>query len=88
MPKIILDIEKCVSWDVGGIKCPYNETKDTPGAGCASDYYCTAVTPKKKTSGYVEWSKEINPVPTWCPLRIDKVEIQKSENEKIVGANI
>ena len=42
-------------------------TKATPYAGCATDYYCkiTGI----KTSNYVEYDDEINPVPESCPFR-------------------
>lgn len=65
---IVLNIENCS-------ECPKNEAKRTPGAGYAEDYYCTAVSPKKKTSGYVEWARDVNPVPQWCPLLPSKLKV-------------
>lgn len=51
--------------------CPHIAEERTPGAGCADDYYCTAVTPRKLVVGYVEYPSEKHKnheFPDWCPL--------------------
>lgn len=51
--------------------CPHIKNVRTPGAGCAEDFYCTAVTPPAMVVGYVEWNKDKRPdhnFPEWCPL--------------------
>ena len=62
------NIEIVVQVPVGRCdECPMHYTKATPYAGCATDYYCkiTGI----KTSSYVEYDDEINPVPESCPFR-------------------
>jgi hypothetical protein len=74
MSKLILELEKCVNNGVQKVSCPYCGNQRTTGAGFAIDYFCK-LTPDEKsstkykiTSGYVEWDREINPIPIWCPL--------------------
>lgn len=69
---IILKIDKCCSTDQNsGINgCPFVETQRTPNSGYAIDYFCKAAG-GRKISGYVEWDSDMNPVPDWCPKRID-----------------
>ena len=67
MPKVkinlgVIEINRCD-------ECPKVRTERTPGAGCATDYYCTATRRDKKVMGYIEWSREMKPVPKWCPLK-------------------
>lgn len=53
-------------------RCPNCEHSRTPGAGYASDYHCTAVTPKRLVDGYVEWPSEMREdgdFPSFCPLK-------------------
>jgi len=52
-------------------ECPKCDTKRTYGAGYAIDYFCT-LCDNKVTSGYVEWSRDMNPVPNWCPLIVEE----------------
>jgi len=92
MARLTIILDKCVQNTLvlpnGATKvaCPYAGTAGTRGAGFAQDYFCK-LTPDPKsehgyriTSGYVEWDREINPVPNWCPLRtpenamLDKLE--------------
>ncbi len=92
MPKITLNLERCVNSGKDRISCPYAGTASTPGSGFAQDYFCKMMPDKKSehgfrvTSGYVEWDREINPVPKWCPLITieEKVlNILESENGKL-----
>lgn len=56
---------------LGCHKCPNVESRRTPGAGYAEDYWCTAVTPQQKVAGYVEWNsqkRKDQDFPDWCPL--------------------
>lgn len=53
-------------------KCPMVISKRTVGAGYALDYHCSAVD-NKRVMYYVEWDKDMNPVPEWCPYRIEKI---------------
>ena len=78
MAKLTLYLDKCVTNHTEGredICCPYADSVRTRGAGYALDYFCTLMLdPKsecgfKVTSGYVEWERDINPIPIWCPLR-------------------
>ena len=82
MAKIILEFDRCVNNEIThfkNISCPYAGrlpgSEPTIGAGFAVDYFCKLTPdPKskngyKQTSGDVEWSSEVNPIPTWCPLR-------------------
>ena len=74
MPKIVITLERCVYNGKDRISCPYVHTGHTPGSGFGQDYFCKLVPDTneicgfKKTSGYVEWDREINPIPIWCPL--------------------
>jgi hypothetical protein len=74
MAKLIIILEKCVNNGNKNISCPYADSERTPGAGYAMDYFCTLMPDSKaehgfkKTSGYVEWDREINPIPLWCPI--------------------
>lgn len=60
-------------------QCPKHGEKLTKGYGYATDYFCT-LSNNKIVSGYVEWESDINPVPDWCPIRIDKVGQNKSSS--------
>ena len=74
MPKIILELEKCVHSGKDRIDCPYAGSAHTPASGFGTDYFCKLVPDEKEehgfkiTSGYVEWDREINPIPIWCPI--------------------
>ena len=77
MPHLVLEFEKCVVKHGNEyICCPYVHEEPTEGAGCATDYFCKLVPDPRNscgyrtTSGYVEWPREINPVPNWCPIRV------------------
>jgi hypothetical protein len=51
--------------------CPNIVVERTPRAGCAEDYYCTAVRPRRKVDGYIEWDSEKRKdgdFPKFCPL--------------------
>lgn len=61
MTKITIDLKDCR-------KCPECGEKLTKGYGYATDYFCKLKN-NKITSGYVEWSSDVNPVPNWCPLK-------------------
>jgi hypothetical protein len=49
-------------------KCPECGNKLTKGYGFTTDYFCKLKN-NKITSGYVEWERDVKPVPDWCPLR-------------------
>lgn len=65
MAKIIIELDKCID-NKKRIKCPYCYVERTPGTGYAVDHFCRLT--NNKTSGYVEWESDINPVPNSCPL--------------------
>lgn len=49
-------------------ECPFVTTERTVGAGCASDYHCSA-DHNHKIAGYVEYASEMpDNIPEWCPL--------------------
>lgn len=58
------------------MSCPHVKMEATPGAGCATDYYCSKAATKgdgtmKMIAGYVEWASEgpqDNEFPDFCPL--------------------
>ena len=85
-PAIQIQLEKCID-NSKKIKCPYCTEKLTKGYGYAVDYMCSLMD-NRITSGYIEWEYEINPVPDWCPLRVDKEEKQKEAIAKFAGENI
>lgn len=79
MAAIKLEIKRCMDG------CPHCKKYYTIGAGCADDYHCELVphVPRENedlnrtrtdvgrmVSGYVEWDREKNDVPDWCPLLI------------------
>lgn len=73
MAQLLIVLNRCVN-NKDGICCPYAGKARTRGAGYAEDYLCK-LTPEKNsehgyriTSGYVEWDRDINPVPNWCPI--------------------
>lgn len=51
------------------VKCPDVNVEKTEGAGYAQDYICPHL--KRTISGYVEWDRDLNPVPDDCPLRVE-----------------
>ena len=92
--KVILELDNCSTVkDGSGISrgCPYSIEKRTPNSGYALDYFCK-LAENKMTSGYVEWIKDFNPVPEWCPLRSDHKEIEESRQtemmNQVIGAGI
>lgn len=71
MPKIVIDLEKCRGNTVkehNSINCPFSYTERTPRSGYADDYKCHLL--NRTISGYVEWEKDVNPVPNDCPLLV------------------
>lgn len=65
--------------------CPFLSSEETPGAGSADDYYCTAAKPKRGTKkrrmvdGYVEWPSEMRKpgdFPDFCPLYDNELELK------------
>jgi hypothetical protein len=89
--KISLNLTKCRMGN--GVTCPYSDTERTHGAGFALDYLCKLVPENnehgfRKTSGYVEWESDVNPVPEWCPLRADREDIILRKIDKILGEGI
>ena len=66
MPIVKFNLEKCVD-NKQKIRCPFCTDKLTKGYGYAVDYMCSLMD-NRVTSGYVEWDREINPVPDWCPI--------------------
>lgn len=85
-PIIQLTLKKCVD-NKAGVKCPYCTEKLTKGFGYAVDYMCKLMD-NRVTSGYVEWESEINPVPSWCPIRTDKHQQDAERIAKFAGENI
>lgn len=87
MARIIIELEKCRNNKSGllahNIDCPYSVSERTPRSGYAMDYYCMAVVPKRITSGYVEWSSDVNLVPEWCPFRMDREDIDEMNQVQI-----
>jgi hypothetical protein len=79
--KIILEIDACNNG------CPHCGEKITKGYGYAMDYFCKLKN-NKVVSGYVEWESDLNPVPDWCPVRVDKDVMEKIEQERIMGDGI
>jgi hypothetical protein len=55
---------------LGCDECPKVRRAHTPGTGFGEDYFCTAVSPERKTMGYIEWDSEKTEVPAWCPIRV------------------
>jgi len=68
MAFIKIELDRCVDI-TRNIKCPYVTEKLTKGYGYAVDYMCR-LNDNKIVSGYVEWDRDVNPVPDWCPLLI------------------
>jgi hypothetical protein len=100
MVKLVLEIDNCSG-------CPFVNSERTLNAGFAIDYYCahkefkdytendkyrqsTAV--GRKVMSYVEWSSDHQPIPDWCPIRLDGEEAKAKTKQKIVdmigGADI
>ena len=83
MANLILTLEKCVHNGKDNIDCPYADSERTNYAGYAMDYFCKLVSdPKaehgfKQTSGYVEWDREIRPIPLWCPIMTVEEKVLK-----------
>jgi hypothetical protein len=54
--------------------CPHLVSEATPGAGCATDYYCTSEGKRRMADGYIEWPSEMRKAgefPSFCPLKRD-----------------
>ncbi|MCK9369236.1 hypothetical protein M0R04_04795 [Candidatus Dojkabacteria bacterium] len=68
MTLIQIEIDKCVD-NKRDIKCPFVSEKLTKGYGYAIDYMCSLKN-NRVTSGYVEWDRDIQPIPSWCPIRV------------------
>ena len=68
MTLLQFELDRCVDTE-RGIRCPFVTEKLTKGYGYAVDYMC-ALKNNKITSGYVEWDREINPIPDWCPIMV------------------
>ena len=73
--KIQFEIETCK-------ECPFCVNVRTIGAGRADDYHCAHNRSKHvpddeirkdypKVMHYVEWSSDEDPVPVWCPIRVN-----------------
>ena len=59
-----MEIEKCN-------ECPFHDTRRTPGAGYAIDYFCV-LEKGKEIAGYIEWNSDLPYVPDWCPIAIER----------------
>ena len=66
--RIEIELDKCID-NVKNARCPYAASARTPFSGFAEDYYCKAAN-NRITSGYVEWERDVNPIPPWCPKLI------------------
>lgn len=66
MAKIVIELDKCID-SKRGIECPFATSRLTKGYGYAVDYLC-GLNNNEITSRYVEWERDIKPIPDWCPI--------------------
>lgn len=64
--RIELELDRCID-PIKDLRCPYADEKSTKGYGYAVNHVCTKMG-GRITSGYVEWVRDINPIPDWCPI--------------------
>ena len=62
--------------------------RKVPADNSADDDYQRKTKTHKLIAGYIEWRREMPPVPTWCPIRVDKTEAVAKEIAKFQGENI
>lgn len=65
--KIVLELNTCQ-------ECPFFE-KNECDSWAKYDWFCSKVD-HKKIRGYVSWNEEDKvPVPEWCPIKIDDIDL-------------
>jgi hypothetical protein len=79
--KVVITIDAC------NHGCPHCGEKLTKGFGYAMDFFCK-LSDNKIVSGYVEWDSDLNPVPEWCPLRLDSENMKQKAYGVIQGIDI